>query len=353
MATSSVTSFAGEHDPLSNFYPCSINVFNHHFQSAEHAYQYMKAKHHGMNDLAENITHQKSAYDVKNMVKGMVTQGSWEMEKLNVMRLIIRAKADQVVEYRRELLTSEQHVIAEAVPGEFFWSCGLPKERVHENWPGRNMMGQLHMELRNELRKSSKNMHQISPNVTVQVMYGSYGGFVKLQRKNRKITLAAKLWMILKKNVKRLQNTGDILYLTKEKRVEVTEFKSKRYTCFIQEQNNFKTYINFNEDEWTTLLESMEDIKLSRECDVCHNLKKTTKVTKDNKMTDTKLTKEQLDDVHDWNCGVQNQLGLMCTYCGAAGYMNDECHCHRYDCKICEPDNYCSSCSSLVIDPAV
>ena len=51
--------------------------------------------------------------------------------------------------------------------------------------------------------------------------------------------------------------------------------------------------------------------------------------------------------------GRRQSLGLTCTYCGVEGYMNDECHCHRYDCNICEPDNFCSCCASMLVYPAI
>ena len=53
----------------------------------------------------------------------MLTEASWEEEKLEFMRAIIRAKAECVPEYRRELLKCD--VIVEAVYGDNYWSCRL------------------------------------------------------------------------------------------------------------------------------------------------------------------------------------------------------------------------------------
>ena len=47
----------------------------------------------------------------------MVTEASWEEEKLEIMRVIIRAKSKYVPEYRRELLKSDD-IIVEAVHGD-------------------------------------------------------------------------------------------------------------------------------------------------------------------------------------------------------------------------------------------
>ena len=82
-----------------------------------------------------------------------MTEESWEEEKLEVMRAIIRAKAESVPEYRRELLKCD--VIVEAVYGDNYWSCGLKTHDVpwtnEKDWPG-NIMGQLHMKLCEELK---------------------------------------------------------------------------------------------------------------------------------------------------------------------------------------------------------
>ena len=52
-------------------------------------------------------------------------------------------------------------IIVEAVPGDNFWPCGLSKEEVGwwnpENWPGKNIMGNLHMELREEVKEVERN----------------------------------------------------------------------------------------------------------------------------------------------------------------------------------------------------
>ena len=151
-----VRAFQGRNDILSNFYPCSVKVFERCFRSTEHAYQYMKARFYGRDDLAEEIYKQPNSCGAKKLAKQVVTEASWEEEKLEIMRVIIRAKSKCVPEYRRELLKSDD-IIVEAVHGDNYWSCGLRTHDVpwaNENdWPGKNIMGQLHMELRRELQQ--------------------------------------------------------------------------------------------------------------------------------------------------------------------------------------------------------
>ncbi len=64
-----ITPFKGKHDVLSNFYPCQLRVFGHTFRSSEHAYQFMKAKFYGKDQLAEDICRQKSGCAVKRLMR--------------------------------------------------------------------------------------------------------------------------------------------------------------------------------------------------------------------------------------------------------------------------------------------
>ena len=152
-----VRAFQGKNDILSNFYPCSVKVFERCFRSTEHAYQFMKARYYGMEELAEEICKQPNACGAKKLAKQVLTEASWDEEKLEVMSAIIRAKAECVPEYRRELLKCD--VIVEAVYGDNYWSCGLKTHDVpwanEKDWPGKNIMGQLHMKLREELQHQS------------------------------------------------------------------------------------------------------------------------------------------------------------------------------------------------------
>ena len=151
-----VRAFQGRNEILTNVYPCSVKVFERCFRSTEHAYKYMKARFYGRDDLAEEIYKQPNSCGAKKLAKQVVTEASWEEEKLEIMRVIIRAKSKCVPEYRRELLKSDD-IIVEAVHGDNYWSCGLRTHDVpwayKKDWPGKNIMGQLHMELRRELQQ--------------------------------------------------------------------------------------------------------------------------------------------------------------------------------------------------------
>ena len=70
------------------------------------------------------------------------------------MKKIVRQKFS-VPALQQKLLDTGDEVIAEAVPFDDEWSCGLTAEQLKNTdpkfWPGHNYMGKILMELREEL----------------------------------------------------------------------------------------------------------------------------------------------------------------------------------------------------------
>ena len=93
---------------------------------------------------------------------------------------------------------------------------------------------------------------------------GEYGSFIEIKRDGKWICLSASLWNSIHQNLQKLRNNGYVLHLTKAKRLEVIILKDKRYVSFVQishfQDKEYKYYINFNDDEWATLLENMAKI---------------------------------------------------------------------------------------------
>ena len=77
----------------------------------------MKTRYYGREDLAEEIYKQPYYFGSKKLAKQVATEASWEEEKLEVLRAVIRAKSTFVPEYRKKLLKSDD-VIVEAVYGD-------------------------------------------------------------------------------------------------------------------------------------------------------------------------------------------------------------------------------------------
>ena len=76
------------------------------------------------------------------------------------MKEILSEKAKQVPEFKAKLLDSKPLNLVEAVPGDYFWSCGLNKQETlytrKRNWPGKKPLGSLMMDMRVELDPNGK-----------------------------------------------------------------------------------------------------------------------------------------------------------------------------------------------------
>lgn len=58
--------FQGKDNPISNFVPCEIKVFDEEHRLAKHAYQLTKALRSGNLDVAEKVRNAPTALDAKN-----------------------------------------------------------------------------------------------------------------------------------------------------------------------------------------------------------------------------------------------------------------------------------------------
>ena len=195
---------------------------------------------------------------------------------------------------------------------------------------------------------------EISSTLNISIQKGDYGRYVKVQRKQRWIALSASLWNIIRENIEKLQTDGYVLHLTKMKRLEVINFANQRFVSLIEQRpdSDFKSFININDGEWSCLQTKMGNICAALiDCDACNNLKRPIVVLQNKRMAETKLKPKKVTKLEEYNQTVDNQLGIMCLYCGAE--VRDDCHCHEYDCSVCEPQNFCTKCHVLTVYPAV
>ena len=151
--------FKGRKDILSNYYPCPIYYRERWFNCAEQALQFEKALHHNLEDLAENILRLKSGYEQTLCSKFIEENDDWKQICVYCMKRILLAKLDCVSEYKQLLLNSKG-LIVNATPTERFWSSGLSKldafQQKQVTWPGQNILGKLHMDIREELQTVRK-----------------------------------------------------------------------------------------------------------------------------------------------------------------------------------------------------
>ena len=193
----------------------------------------------------------------------------------------------------------------------------------------------------------------ISSNLRVTVEKGDYGHFVRLIRGTRWISLSAPQWYRLTNNLVPLNSDKYSLKLTNEKEVNVAQFADRRYVSFHTirrvKDDVFDNYINLNNDEWKTFQQLTPKVSalLHIPPPKCHEEKNVTLV--DGRMKKTQLDDAALADVYENNMYAYNQLGYSCEYCGGNEFYGERCHCHKYDCRECEPDNFCNGCQKLTI----
>jgi len=147
-----------ENKELSNFFEVDFEMDGVKFKSAEHAFQYAKAKKFGDEVHAEKILKAKSAQSAKAFGKKVTNfkEDEWTAEKDEVMRKIIRAKFRSTPAMIKALLDTGDRLLAEANPRDRYWGIGTSAEtekaKNPAKWVGQNRLGKILMEVREELR---------------------------------------------------------------------------------------------------------------------------------------------------------------------------------------------------------
>jgi len=94
----------GADNPLSNFYPCSMEFCGMKFRSSEHAYQYQKACYFDCSDyLKQKISRAPTALAAKRVVDGLPITSDWNLFKPLLMFQILSAKFKHVLIFRQKL----------------------------------------------------------------------------------------------------------------------------------------------------------------------------------------------------------------------------------------------------------
>lgn len=132
---------------LSNFSAFNVMIFGYDFQTAEHAYHWRKFWQEGEVGIARDIRLARSAHDAFKLAEQYRTArlSNWDEIKVEMMRVILRAKVSQHEYVRRKLLATGDRELIENSWRDSFWGWG-------ENRDGQNQLGKLWMEIRAELR---------------------------------------------------------------------------------------------------------------------------------------------------------------------------------------------------------
>ena len=139
--------FHGARSPLSNFFPCNLNIWNMHFRSSEHAYQYKKCIETNNNSAASNVLRTETAVEAKRIGDEIGTSQEWQGMQQAIMKEILKAKSQQCPQFVRALVNSNSRPLVEDTPNHF-WGRG-------QLGNGLNTLGNLLENLRSELATNS------------------------------------------------------------------------------------------------------------------------------------------------------------------------------------------------------
>ncbi len=131
---------------LSNFSSFQVRWRDIDFATSEHAYHCEKF-FSTVVGIAHEIQGARSAHDAFKIAERNKTyrRFDWDEVKVDIMRGIIRAKAEQHEYVRRKLMATGDRLLVENSWRDDYWGWG-------PNRDGKNMLGRLWMEVRSELR---------------------------------------------------------------------------------------------------------------------------------------------------------------------------------------------------------
>jgi hypothetical protein len=140
-----------DHYYLSNFSAFTLQWKGWRFDTSEAAYQWEKfaymnnANQHECN-ICYAIRWADSAHNAFKIAESnkFSISPSWNKDKLEVMRMILREKANQHEYVRRKILQTGDLELIENSWRDNFWGWGLNRD-------GQNMLGKIWMEIRSEL----------------------------------------------------------------------------------------------------------------------------------------------------------------------------------------------------------
>jgi ribA/ribD-fused uncharacterized protein len=122
--------------------------------------QWSKAKMFGDAETQSKIMKTKSTKSARTFgdkVKEF-NEERWAEVQDNLMKIALKAKFSQHPELRAKLVATGDRPIAEANPRDKYWGIGTSSTTSKANdpskWPGKNRLGALLQELRNELKNA-------------------------------------------------------------------------------------------------------------------------------------------------------------------------------------------------------
>lgn len=157
-----ITGFFHENEPngcFSNWYPDEFDYAGNHYLNSEQFMMYHKVMMFRKHDLAEQIMNTADPAKCKKIAGQKFPEfvpALWEKTSKTIVKRGVKAKFAQNPDILQMLLGTGNTLLAECSPYDKKWGIGIdigdPKRNDISAWTGRNLLGQVLMEVREELR---------------------------------------------------------------------------------------------------------------------------------------------------------------------------------------------------------
>lgn len=134
------------HGSFSNFSTHGISLKDVWWPTTEHFFQAQKFAGTPHEEAIRLAKTPKQAAEM-GRDRRRPLRADWEQVKDDIMRAAVREKFRTHAGLREELLATGDAEIVENAPGDYYWGCGA-------DGSGKNMLGKILMEIREELRTS-------------------------------------------------------------------------------------------------------------------------------------------------------------------------------------------------------
>ena len=151
------------------------------FDSSEHAYQLRACEEHLRPHIAEQILHANTPREAKSIaavIQNSDPSSHWKRVKYDIMRQVLRAKAESSEVFRQHLLDTGDTYLVDSSVTDNYWgsslSYNLTITRLPDLLPGKNKLRTLLADLRKELRcnlvTDGESDHCTKPSTSVDIL---------------------------------------------------------------------------------------------------------------------------------------------------------------------------------------
>lgn len=147
---------------LSNWYRSRFEYAGIYYSSVEQYMMYQKVMMFRQHDLAQKILASEEPSEIKKLGRTRFPEfdaDTWDKTSYAIVKRGIRAKFEQNPELLELLLSTGEKVLAECSERDIKWGIGTaiddPNRYQPSKWKGKNDLGRILMEVRDELRHLS------------------------------------------------------------------------------------------------------------------------------------------------------------------------------------------------------